>query len=190
MEDVARRTRFRQAGRRVLRNHGDLDAHEARVLIACELDGAEPVQGALADMAHAGAPDERRFSSLLQRPEVGARLSAGIIEAFEEEVRMGLPLPRVSRLATRYSILAMPSLDVPTRAIRCGVDDSRRAATAAIPALLAGDAAAEAAFLDHCEGALDTLAFMLARSALIKARRELSPRWRTVSDALQQGAGA
>ncbi len=190
MEDLAPRVRFRQAGRRVLRDHSELDAHEARVLIACELGGAEPVQGALADMAHAGAPDRRRLSGLLQRPEVRERLSGDIIEAFEEEMRMGLPLPQVTRLATRHSIVAMPSLDVPARAIRCGVDDSRRVAAEAIPALLAGDAAAEAAFLDHCEGALDTLAFMLARRALIKARRELSPRWRAASEVLQQGAGS
>lgn len=187
MEQVAERTRFRQAGRSVLRNGGDLDAHEARVLVACRLQGAEPVQGALADMAHAGTSDLQRVSQLLQHPEVRQRLSPGVLAAFSSQLQTG-PLPRVSALATRYSVLAMPSLDVPPRAILCGVDDSRRAAAAALPGLLAGDALIEAAFLDHCEGACDTLAFMLARSALVKARHVLSPRWREVSETLQRDA--
>ncbi|MBK9496609.1 MAG: hypothetical protein IPO08_19320 [Xanthomonadales bacterium] len=189
MEDMAERMEFRQSGRRVLRNRSDPDAHEARVQFACRLRGTEPLQGALADMAHAAAGDPSRLTRLLPLPDIRQRLLPGVLDAFARQISSG-PLPRVTALATRYSILAMPSLDVPARAILCGADDSRRAAAEALPALLNGNAAVEEAFLAHCEGAGDTLAFMLARSAMIKARRELSPRWREVSETLQRGPGS
>ena len=96
-------------------------------------------------------------------------------------------LLRVSPLATRFSVLTMPSLDVPQRALLVGVDDSRELAAQAIPALLAGDDEAEAAFLHHCEGAGDSLAFMLASRALTRAGRPLSRRWSEVSMVLQRG---
>lgn len=185
MEDMAQRARFRQAGRRVLRNPSDPDAHEARVRVACALDGSEPLQGALADAAYAGVLAAQPFSELLCSPEVRSRLSSNVLDVFAKPVDG--PQERVTRLATRYSVLAAPSLDVPVRSIRCGIDDSRRAAAEVIPALLDGDAEVEAVFLAHCEGALDVLAFMLARSAMIKNRRELSPRWRYVSEVLQRG---
>lgn len=187
--ESAARARFRQAGRRVLRHPADADAHEARVLIACSLNGAEPAQGALADMAHGDAPPSRRLAQLLQSPEVTERLSPAIVTAFVELVHRNTALPQVTRLATRYSVLTMPSLDVPAHVILCSADDSRRVAAEAIPALLAGDLTVETTFLDHCEGALDVLGFMLARRALHKAHCELSPRWREVSDVLQRGVG-
>ena len=84
-------------------------------------------------------------------------------------------------------MLVAPSLDVPRRAILCSVDDSRRIAAEAVPALLAGDTQAEQDFLAHCEGAGDSLAFMLARRALTRAGRTLSPQWEAVSLALQDG---
>lgn len=189
MEDAAERMQFRLAGRRVLRNRNDPDAHAARVHAACRLRGTEPLQGALADMAYAAADNPSRLSQLLQQADIRQRLLPGVLDSFTRQTRHGA-LPRVTPLATRYSILAMPSLDVPPRAILCGADDSRRAAAEALPALLRGDTAVEEAFLTHCEGAGDTLAFMLARSAMIKARRELSPRWRTVSETLQRGPGS
>ena len=51
------------------------------------------------------------------------------------------------------------------------------------PALLAGDTAAEQAFLTHCEGAGDSLAFMLASRALSRAGVPVVARAREENDA-------
>lgn len=184
------RARFRLAGRQVLRAPDQPAAHLARVRAACELPGAEPLQGALADLWHACPPAPDAGAALLALPALQGRLAPPVARAFAAQAASGQPLPRVGRLATRWSVLAVPSLDVPPRALLCGVDDSRALAAAAVPALLAGDAAAEAAFLAHCEGAGDSLAFMLARRALQRAGRPLPPRWAEVSLVLQQATGA
>lgn len=186
---LSARERFRLAGRQVLRTPGDRMAHEARVQLACKLEGAEPLQGALADLLCACPPDVARSISLLQRPEVSERLSPFVSRGLGAQVSSGQRLARVSPWATRYSVLAMPSLDVPQRAILCAVDDSRVIATQVVAAMLRGDMDAETAFLSHCEGAGDTLAFMLARRMLTRKGHALSPRWEEVSLALQYHGG-
>ena len=190
LRESSPRERFRRAGRAVMRDPADRQAHEERVRAAMALDGAEPLQGALADLWHACPPSPDAAAALLALPALQGRLAPPVARAFAAQAASGQPLPRVGRLATRWSVLAMPSLDVPPRALLCGVDDSRALAAAAVPALLAGDAAAEAAFLAHCEGAGDSLAFMLARRALQRAGRPLPPRWAEVSLVLQQATGA
>lgn len=189
-EALSARERFRLAGRRVLRAPGERAAHLQRVRAACALPGAEPLQGALADLWHACAPDASAGAALLAEPALQGRLAPFVARGFARQAASGQALPRVSTLATRWSVLAAPSLDVPPRALLCGVDDARALAAEAVPSLLAGDAAAEQAFLDHCEGAGDSMAFMLARRALLRAGRTLSARWAEVSVALQQEVGA
>ena len=188
-EALSARERFRLAGRRVLRAPGERAAHLQRVRAACALPGAEPLQGALADLWHACAPDASAGAALLAEPALQGRLAPFVARGFARQAASGRALPRVSTLATRWSVLAVPSLDVPPRALLCGVDDSRALAAAAVPALLAGEATAEEAFLAHCEGAGDSLAFMLARRALQRAGRPLAPRWAEVSLVLQQTTG-
>ena len=184
------RERFRQAGREVLRHPDDRQRHEGRVLMACELEGTEPLQGALADLLHGCAPDAAWQRALLSRAAVDQRLPAHVCSALLRQVQGTRRLPATNALATRWSVLASPSLDVPRRAVLCSVDDARTLAARAIPALLAGDADTEEEFLAHCEGAGDTLAFMMARRALTRQGRVLSKRWDTVLDLLLKGGGA
>ena len=127
------------------------------------------------------------LARLLRRPQVAERLAPFVARDFLALAERRERLLRVSPLATRFSVLTMPSLDVPQRALLVGVDDSRELAAQAIPALLAGDDEAEAAFLHHCERAGDSLAFMLASRALTRAGRPLSRRWSEVSMVLQRG---
>ena len=112
------------------------------------------------------------------------------MRAFMEHADIGKGLPVVTPLATKYSVLTTQSLDVPRRALLCGVDDSRRMAAQAMDALASGDREAEEAFLAHCEGAADTLAFMLARRSLMKKGIELSDKWLQVFDSLEKGTKA
>lgn len=184
------REQHRQAGRAVLRTPGNWVAHEAHVTAASALDGMEPLQGALVDLLYACQPAPARMAQLLQRPPIAERLTPFVAQTFAMLVQRGRGLPRVTPLATRYCVLATPSLDVPARALLCGVDDSREIATAAIPFLMLGDMGVEDAFLSHCEGARDTLAFMLARRALTREGFVLSDRWNALALALEQGGSA
>lgn len=183
------RERFRQAGRDVLHHPHTRHGHEARVLIACELDGIEPLQGALADLLYACAPDAAWHLALLSRASVDQRLPAHVCSALLRQVHSAARLPATNALATRWSVLASPSMDVPRRAVLCSVDEARMLATEAIPALLTGNANAEEAFLMHCEEAGDSLAFMMARRVLTRHGRVLSARWDTVLNRLLAGDG-
>ena len=184
------RERFRQAGRGILLRPNDRQRHEERVFTACELDGTEPLQGTLADLLHACAPDAAWNRALLLRASVDQRLPAHVYCAVLGQVQSTSRLPATNALATRWSVLTRPSLDVPRRALLCSIDDARTIAARAIPALLAGDADTEQAFLAHCEGAGDTLAFMMARRALTRQGLALSQHWDTVLESLLKGGGA
>ena len=111
------REHFRQTGRDVLLVPGDRKLHEVRVMAACALDGAEPVQGAVADLMHGCLPDAEATARLLRRPQVAERLAPFVARDFLALAERRERLPRVSPLATRFSVLTMPSLDVPQRAL-------------------------------------------------------------------------
>lgn len=179
--------RFRMAGRRVLRTPSDAVAHEARIEVAMQLDGSEPLQAALVDMLYACDQVAMTATRWLQREDVAHRLGAGGCAALLEAIDSGRALPRYTTLATRHCILASPSLDVPARVMLCAPDDSRRLADQAVEAILAGGMNAEDAFLDHCEGSLDTLAFMRARQALRRQGHVFQGRWSGVADILSKG---
>lgn len=196
------RQEFRAAGRRVLRQPGLQAAHQARLAAALALGMAEPVQGTLADWLYACPDQAAAQREALRQPSVQQGLGALLLNKFAQQLHGGQALPRLSRLATRWSVLAQPSSDAPQRALLCAVDDSQALAQAAVAAILAGvaagadaadaDAAAvhEAAFLAHCLGAQDTLAFMLARRALQRAGCNLGSAWQETMAALEQGGRA
>ena len=69
-------------------------------------------------------------------------------------------------------------------------DDARAAAATAVPGILAGDDEMEREFLAHCVATHDSLAFMLARRALMKAGHPLGTGWDKAMDAIGQGAMA
>jgi hypothetical protein len=91
-----------------------------------------------------------------------------------------------NRLATRFSVLADASLDVPRRTLRCSGDDSRRLAGQAVAAWRRGEVDTQQTFLDHCVICGDTLAFLLARRVLLREVLELPPPWKHACEALQQ----
>ena len=180
---VARQV-VRQQGRLLLRHPGDANAHMARLHAALELPGAEPAQGALADLFSCfGAQDEalKRTALQLARP----RLSAHAARWFDAQAAQAA-LPAITPLATRWSVLAHPCADISTRARRCSVDDSRLLAEQAVLAFERGDPSAQNEFLHHCVTCHDNLAFMLARRALLKTGISLPDDWAAVSLQLEQ----
>ncbi|MDB5931548.1 MAG: hypothetical protein JWR60_3255 [Polaromonas sp.] len=178
------RLAMRRHARRLLREPLDKAAHLARLRAALELPGAEPVQGALADVFRCfGAADEPLKRSALQLSH--GRLSAHAARWFAAQATQAA-LPALNPLATRWSVLAHPSADISTRARRCGVDDSRQLAERGFLAFQAGDQPGQSEFLHHCVTCHDNLAFMLARRAVRKSGAELPADWAAVSLQLEQ----
>lgn len=174
---------MRWHARSLLREPADVQTHLARLQASLALVGAEPVQGALADLFHclgaAEAPIKRRALQLAR-----GRLAAHVVRWFEAQAAQAA-LPAINPLATRWSVLTHPSADISTRARRCSADDSRWLADQAVAAFHADDALAQNEFLHHCVTCHDKLAFMLARRALLKSGVELPGDWAVVSVQLE-----
>lgn len=178
------RLAVRQQARRLLRDPLNVSAHLARLHAALDLPGAEPAQGALADIFVAfGEPEALLKRQALQLART--RLAEHVVRWFDAQSGQAR-LSRITPLATRWSVLARPSADMSTRARRCSGDDSRALATQALMAVENADTQAQQAFLHHCITCHDNLAFMLARRALLQSGAKLPPHWEVVSRQLQQ----
>ena len=178
------RLELRRQGRRILKNPADSGAHLARLSAALTLAGAEPVQGALADLfASFGVADLQVKQSAMQmaRP----RLATHVARWFDAQTAQA-QLPSITPLATRWSVLARPSADITTRARRCSVDDSRALAQQMLQALDTDDVQAQQEFLHHCVTCHDNLAFMLVRREVIRTGVKVPDGWEDVSHQLQQ----
>ena len=181
--DLARRL-MRRCARQLLDDVSNVEIHMARIRAAISLPGAEPVQGVLADIFTSLGSDQakpKRAALALVRD----RLNTYVASWFESQVDAPA-LPKISPLATRWSVLSIPSADISTRARRCSTDDSRVMAAGAIKAVEQGDAQSEQLFLHHCLTCHDNLAFMLARRQLLKVDTELPLGWAAVSRQLER----
>ena len=178
------RTHLRRCARRLLLDPTDANAQLAHLNAALELPGAEPTQGALADIFVAfGVRDVAFKRNALQVAH--HRLAEHVVRWFEAQADQPR-LSRITTLATRWSVLARPSADISTRARRCSGDDSRALAAQVVIAFANDNTEAQQEFLHHCITCHDNLAFMLARRALLRNRPTLPPHWDAVSKQLEQ----
>lgn len=180
---------FRQRTCAVARAPQDPAAHLARLQAALQLGDTEPVQGALADLFVALPRTEtalRQAALHLATP----RLHTYVAEAFARHANG--TLPAITPLATRWSVFAQPSANVPARVRRASPDHSRRLARQVVEALLEGDplqaSRIEHDFLDHCVSCQDKLAFMLASRDLRRHEIAVGDRWEQVAAWLEQHA--
>ena len=170
--------------RNVIRSPGTPGVHWARLLAAMEMPGSEPVQGALADIFFAFDATETAFKRQALRMAAN-RLPTHISRWFDANSDQGR-LPRITTLATRWSALARPSVDMLTRSRRCSADDSRALAEQVVLAWANADVSAQQEFLHHCLVCHDKLAFMLARRALLRSVDMLPSNWTAVSLTLEK----
>ncbi|SFB80785.1 hypothetical protein SAMN05216344_103233 [Polaromonas sp. OV174] len=177
------RSEFRRRTRALLKHQGDAALHLARLHAALQLDGVEPVQGALADLF--GSFDESAAALKAQALQLATpRLGARNARRFQAWVA-AKALPRITPLATRWSLFTRASADVSTRARRCGADDSRAMAAQALRAWEQQELVAQEQFLHYCLSCQDRLAFMLVRREILKRQRTLPAGWAAVEMALQ-----
>lgn len=178
------RLALRRHCRRLLKDRTDRQNHLARLQAALSLDGAEPVQGALADIFCVfgrGETEVKRIALQMARGRMSARVVAQFVAQLDADA-----LPVINALATRWSILARPSADITTRARRCSPDDSRLLAKHALQDFLEGDVEAQEEFFQHCITCHDKLAFMLARREILARHATLPQAWERVSGQLEQ----
>lgn len=181
--EYSARLRFRASGRRVVCHPDVQPAHLERIRCALELPGSEPAQGALADF-FLGCHDAPAADKLEALHLVRERLTEPMARAFEASAGHH-GFARCNRMATRWSVLATASLDVPRRVLRCSTDDSRQLAAEAVRAWQRADVPTQAAFLSHCLICRDTLAFTVARRALLRLTPVLPRSWAEVYLQLQ-----
>jgi hypothetical protein len=184
---LSARRDVRRHSRVLARRHGDVGVHLARIHASLQLDGIEPVQGALADMFGSFGKDSAALKAAalqLAAPRLGDRL----VRRFQLWVA-AQALPRITPLATRWSLLVSASADTPTRSRRCGADDSRRLAAQFVAAFEVQQEGAQAQFLIHCLTCQDRLAFMIARREILKRQDHLPDGWLDVQNELQAEGG-
>ena len=179
---------LRTHARRLLLSPQDAGAHMARLHAALQMPDSEPVQGALADL-YVSLPRSESALRVAALQMAESRLNPHVAEAFARNSQ-GYPLPAITPLATRWSVLAHPSADVPARVRRASPDHSRRLAREVVQALCEGEPAVaarvESAFLDHCINCQDKLAFMLATRELRREELALDDRWSRAASWLEQ----
>lgn len=177
----------RRHARALARRRSDVGVHLARIHASLQFDGIEPVQGALADMFGSFGKEGAALKAAalqLAAPRLGERLA----RRFELWVD-AQALPRITPLATRWSLLVSASADTPTRSRRCSADDSRRLAAQFLDAFAAQEEGAQAQFLLHCLTCQDRLAFMVARREILKQQDHLPHGWSDVQNELQAEGG-
>jgi len=179
---------FRKSGRELLKSPSSTARHLKRLQAALQMEGREPLQGALSDTWHACEDGPAVAARFLSQSAAAARLGQRLAQTVRRAALGGQPLARVNPLATRWSILTIPSLGSRIRSWLCSPDDSRAIAAEVLGPILAGDEATEQLFLAHCTGAADVLAFMLVRQELKRAGHRFSQRWANAFSDMQRTA--
>ena len=183
-DSMLSRTEFRTFSRQVFNDRNNAGLHRSRLQAALNMPGYEPTQGALIDMlvgCKSASREERQAALNLAQ----SRINPLLVDRLQGQVEK--PTYTVNNsLATRWSILASPSLDIPRRTMRCSTDDSRQYARRAVAAWQANDMATQNAFLEHCIICQDKLAFLLARKNILQSQDELPLAWMLAGEFLEK----
>lgn len=187
----AYRRHFRHYSRLVRRYPTHEHYHQKRIQVALQMAQQEPLQGALADYFYACwylMPSQGR--EILQKASV--RLSIWVIQEFEHFINQGHYLPTISKLATRWSVLVSPSLDVPNHLMYVSKDDAETVAKEVCLQLLDArknkDAKKitqiEQEFFSHCMACQDRMGFMRVWFELSKHDWQFGKEWLSCRDKL------
>lgn len=178
------RKRFRHFSRLVKLTPNNEYYHTERIAFAMRLEQNEPLQGALADYFYAcWYVMPTKGNDILAR--VSKRLNTWVIDDFRQFVNQGDYLPNITRLATRWSVLVTPSMDVPTHQMYVGKDDASKVAKEICQRLLNAKVAEdehkitqiEQEFFTHCLACHDRMGFMMAWFELSKNNWQFHKGW-------------
>lgn len=184
---------YRLNSRRILSQPSNIDLHTSRIVTALELDEVEPLQGALTDMFYGCWYDVPFFGQRILQ-QVEHKLNAKTLAGFQRCVDSVDYMFSISELATRWSVLVMPSMHAYQHQLRISIDDSRAVAHQTIAILLdlleeleegadedeiqAEIKAVEQEFFTHCVTCDDRMAFFIVWWELAKKKWAFHEGWR------------
>lgn len=187
------REQYRRMSRRVLRSPNNTNYHKERIRMAMSFFESEPLQGALADYFY-GCWYDVPYQGQKILDEAKERLSVPIYQAFLNCVHKKDYVWDISPLATRWSVLVTPSLNVPTHKLRTSSDNAWHVADNIITSLLKAKednspllTQLEDDFLEHCIACADRMAFMVAWFRLNKEDWQFDERWSNCRKLLESG---
>lgn len=178
------RKRFRHLSRLVKIAPSNEHYHTERIASAMRLEQNEPLQGALADYFYAcWYVIPIKGNEVLTR--VSKRLNTWVIDDFRHFVNQGDYLPNITKLATRWSVLVSPSMDVPSHQMYVGKDDASKVAKDICQRLLSAKQAEddtkitqiEQEFFTHCLACHDRMGFMMVWFELSKNHWQFHDEW-------------
>lgn len=184
---------FRYYSRRILIRPDDALSHEYRLKNALQMTEKEPLQGALADYFYACWYDmPYRGKDILN--SVQGRLHPQIHRAFTDCIAKQDYINKISTLATRWSVLISPSMNVASHRLRTSSDDAKQIANDITQMLL--DARydedwqridqVETEFFAHCTACDDRMAFSIVWFRLGKENWHFDERWAACRHRLEQ----
>lgn len=190
------KTQFRQLSRHIAKMPNDARLHHERIDVAMQFYESDPVQGALADYFF-GCWYDVAFEGRAILDKVADKLRAGVYDDFAECVNRQGFVMRSSQLATEWSVLLTPSLQVPVHRQRTNRDHSFYVADRVIEQLLLArqnhDVAQilhlEEEFFLHCLACGDKIAFMKVWFWLNKQNWVLDARWQRCRESLESLSG-
>lgn len=175
---------FRYYSRKVIQSPNEILFHQQRIDIAQTLVANEPLQGALVDLFY-GCWHEIPFMGEKFLKKCKNRLQPNVYKAFEQCVLKHDYIQKVSALATRWSVLVSPSLNVSSHSLLSSSDNARQLASEVVESLLFNRqekqkeriAEIESEFFAHCLACNDVIAFTIAWFKLGKQDWIFDERW-------------
>lgn len=145
--------------------------HKKRLVVARQMAWREPLQGALADYFFA-CWHEMDFDGALMLEELSGILPEHVLLGFRQYLYQGSHILPVNHLATRFSVLVSPSMNVPRHKLFVGKDDAKGLSAKVSAALIDADpsdiALIQAEYFAHCLACQDKMGFMMTWFSLAK----------------------
>lgn len=184
---------FRYYSREVLKRPTELMLHEQRLRLARKFPQNEPLQGALADLFY-GCWYDMPLQGEAILATVADRLPLPTRNHFRDCIEKNSYVQRISEVATRWSVLVTPSLNVASHSLRVSSDDARQIAADFGARLIKAKAnndkqqltQIEDDFLGHCLACVDRIGFSLVWFRLARNGWVFDERWVACQRQLEQ----
>lgn len=187
--------RFRYYSRAILCIPSASMYHKKRIAAAKKFSEGEPLQGAISDYFYSCWYDLPHIDPEITKG-LEARLGAQAWQIIADCLEKKYYLKKTNLLATRWSVLTTPTLDVPSHKLRASTDDATHLANAITHSLMDAQAQQdtdeiarlEDEFFDHCLACHDIMAFLKAWFKLAKHNWVFDKRWSDCRKQLEQSA--
>lgn len=195
-EDI--QNQFRKLSREILHTAHDPAVHMKRIDIATDFKSNEPLQGALADYFYGCwfAINDNSHQTLNLIENIKYRLPPHVYQTLTHCVNNNIYIERITDIATSWSVLTIPSMDVPLHKLRTSKDNTWFIVETVINQLniakqhenIERIAEIEQDFFDHCLICSDLMAFMKVWFKLHRSGWNLDERWKHCKDELEKHA--